>query len=172
MTPRRLGGEVRSRLIDLLLLIVLGGPTGVSGRGTPKKTSMINEEIAQIFEKMSHVPAFKGADRFCVLAYDRAATSLRDFESDKVVRAAVDRHVALEVNGSPFRLDLTDTMARAAVEAGAVLAINSDAHSASQLELIRFGVYQARRGWVEARNVVNTWLWAKLSHWLGARRKS
>lgn len=85
MTPRRLGGEVRSRLIDLLLLIVLGGPTGVSGRGTPQKTSMINEEIAQIFEKMSHVPAFKGADRFCVLAYDRAATSLRDFESDKVV---------------------------------------------------------------------------------------
>jgi DNA polymerase (family 10) len=94
-----------------------------------------------------------------------------EFDFDKVVGAAVDRGVALEVNGSPFRLDLTDTMARAAVEAGAVLAINSDAHSAPQLELIRFGVYQARRGWVEARNVVNTWAWAKLSRWLAARRK-
>ncbi|HSF23044.1 MAG TPA: DNA polymerase III, partial [Blastocatellia bacterium] len=94
-----------------------------------------------------------------------------EFDFDKVVRAAADCGVALEVNASPVRLDLTDTMARAAVEAGAALAINSDAHSASQLELIRFGVYQARRGWVEPRNVVNTWSWGKLSRWLGARRK-
>lgn len=93
-----------------------------------------------------------------------------EFDFAKVVRAAVDRGVALEVNASPFRLDLTDTMARAAVEAGALLAINSDAHSASQLELIRFGVYQARRGWVEPRSVVNTWSWKRLSCWLVKRR--
>lgn len=94
-----------------------------------------------------------------------------EFDFEKVVRAAVDTGTALEVNGSPLRLDLTDTMARAAIEAGAVLAINSDAHSAAQLELIRFGVYQARRGWVEARSVVNTWTWAKLSRWLGRNHR-
>jgi DNA polymerase (family 10) len=94
-----------------------------------------------------------------------------EFDFEKVVRAAVETGTALEVNGSPLRLDLTDTMARAAIEAGAVLAINSDAHSAAQLELIRFGVYQARRGWVEARSVVNTWTWAKLSRWLGRNHR-
>jgi len=94
-----------------------------------------------------------------------------EFDFAKVVRAAVEHGVALEVNGSPLRLDLTDTMARAALEAGAVFAINSDAHSAAQLELIRFGVYQARRGWVDALSVVNTWTWSKLSRWLGGRRK-
>lgn len=92
------------------------------------------------------------------------------FDFDKVLRAAIDCGVALEVNGSPYRLDLTDRMARAAVEAGAVLAINSDAHSAGQLDVIRYGVFQARRGWVEARSVVNAWSWARLSRWLVKRR--
>ena len=45
-------------------------------------------------------------------------------------------------------------MARAASEAGALLAIDSDAHSAAQLEQTRYGILQARRGWVEARSVV------------------
>jgi DNA polymerase (family 10) len=93
-----------------------------------------------------------------------------EFDFDRVLGAAVDSGVALEVNASPSRLDLTDTMARAAIQAAAVLAINSDAHSASQLELIRFGVYQARRGWVEAESVVNTWSWARLRGWLAKRR--
>jgi DNA polymerase (family X) len=79
--------------------------------------------------------------------------------------------VALEVNGSPSRLDLNDVMARAASEAGAALAIDSDAHSAAQLEQTRYGILQARRGWVEARSVVNTWPWPKLSRWLRRRRK-
>jgi DNA polymerase (family 10) len=79
--------------------------------------------------------------------------------------------VALELNSQPLRLDLTDMMARAAQEAGALLAIDTDAHSVGQLELIRYGVSQARRGWVGARSVVNTWTWAKLSRWLTHRLK-
>jgi DNA polymerase (family 10) len=77
----------------------------------------------------------------------------------------------LEVNGQPNRLDLSDTLARAAHEAGALLAIDSDAHSMAQLEHIRYAVFQARRGWVEARSVVNTWPWAKFSRWLRKRRQ-
>ena len=90
-----------------------------------------------------------------------------DFE--RVIEASAKSGVALEVNGSMYRLDLNDVMAKAAQEAGALLAIGSDAHSKAQLEWIRYGVFQARRGWVEARSVVNTWTWTKLSRWLKHR---
>ena len=48
----------------------------------------------------------------------------------------------------------------------ALPAKNSDAHSRMQLDQIRFGVFQARRGLVEARSVITTWPWAKFSLWL------
>jgi DNA polymerase (family 10) len=94
-----------------------------------------------------------------------------EFDFERIVEAAIEAGMALELNSQPLRLDLTDTMARAAQEAGALLAIDTDAHSVGQLELIRYGVSQARRGWVEARSVVNTWTWAKLSRWLATRRR-
>jgi DNA polymerase (family X) len=94
-----------------------------------------------------------------------------EFDFERIVGAAVEAGVALEVNGQPNRLDLTDTMAHAAAEAGALFAIDSDAHSSAQLEQIRYGVFQARRGWVEARSVVNTWPWAKFNRWLRRRRE-
>jgi DNA polymerase (family 10) len=59
---------------------------------------------------------------------------------------------------------------RAAQEGGALLPIGSDAHSSAQLEQIRYGVFPARRGWIEARSVVNAWTWAKLHVWLQRRR--
>lgn len=89
-----------------------------------------------------------------------------EFDLERVVRAAAEARVALEVNGSPYRLDLTDTMARVAQEGGALLAINSDAHSVSQLDQIKYGVFQARRGWVRAETVVTTWPLARLEQWL------
>jgi DNA polymerase (family 10) len=95
-----------------------------------------------------------------------------NFDFERVVEAAVENHVALEINGQPYRLDLTDTLARAAKEAGALFAINSDAHGASQLQDIRYGVFQARRGWIEAASVINTWTWTKLSRWLQKRGRS
>jgi DNA polymerase (family 10) len=94
-----------------------------------------------------------------------------EFDFERIIEAAVEAGVALELNSQPLRLDLTDTMARAAQEAGALLAINTDAHSVGQLELMRYGVSQARRGGVEARSVVNSWTWAKLSRWLVHRRR-
>ncbi len=93
-----------------------------------------------------------------------------ELDFDAVVRAAIEADVALEVNGSMYRLDLNDVMARAAQEAAALLAIGSDAHSTAQMDQIRYGVFQARRGWVEARSVINTWPWAELSQWLRHKR--
>jgi DNA polymerase (family X) len=93
-----------------------------------------------------------------------------DFDFERVVEAAAEAGVALEVNGAPNRLDLDDLMARAACEAGVLLAIDSDAHSTAQLEQTRYGVFQARRGWVEARSVVNAWPWSRFGRWLQRRR--
>jgi len=90
-----------------------------------------------------------------------------DFE--RVLASAHKTGAALEINGSMYRLDLNDTMAKAAQEAGVLLAIGSDAHSIAQLDQIRYGVFQARRGWIEARSVINTWPWVKLSGWLDHR---
>jgi len=74
----------------------------------------------------------------------------------EVIQAAIDHGVAVEINAYPDRLDLKDVDARMARDMGAKLAINTDAHSALQLELMKFGVFTARRGWVEARDVINT----------------
>ena len=73
-----------------------------------------------------------------------------------VIRRAKARGVALELNAHPDRLDLDDVAARMAKEEGALVAINSDAHSVNDFENLAFGVGQAQRGWLEARDVLNT----------------
>jgi DNA polymerase (family 10) len=74
----------------------------------------------------------------------------------RIVRAAKERGCYLEVNSQPDRLDLDDLQCRIAKEEGVRLAISSDAHSTYELEYLKFGVGQARRGWLEAKDVVNT----------------
>ena len=92
-----------------------------------------------------------------------------ELDFDRILNKAGEKNVALEINASFYRLDLSDVMARAAQTAGVKLVVNSDAHSTAQLEHIRYGVLQARRGWIEAQSVVNTWPWPKLSRWLRDR---
>jgi len=75
----------------------------------------------------------------------------------EVIQAAVDYGVVLEINAFPDRLDLRDVDARMARDMGAKLAISTDAHSTQQLELMKFGVFTARRGWIEAKDVINTY---------------
>lgn len=74
----------------------------------------------------------------------------------EVIQAAKDYGVVLEINAYPDRLDLKDADARLAKEMGAKLAISTDAHTILQLEMMRYGVFTARRGWVEPRDVINT----------------
>ena len=74
----------------------------------------------------------------------------------EVFQAALDYGVVLEINAYPDRLDLRDMDARLAKAMGAKLVISTDAHSASQMELMKFGVFTARRGWIEAEDVINT----------------
>ncbi|MHB0912912.1 MAG: DNA polymerase/3'-5' exonuclease PolX [Armatimonadota bacterium] len=78
-----------------------------------------------------------------------------EVDLEVVIAVAVESGTALEVNSQPERLDLKDTDARRAVERGVILAVTSDAHAASQLDLVRYGIATARRGWVERKNVLN-----------------
>jgi len=89
---------------------------------------------------------------------------------EAVLRAAAAAGTAVEINATPDRLDLDDVWARRAVELGVTLTISSDAHSPDGLQSMRYGIMQARRGWVEARNVLNTRPYAALQAWLAERR--
>ena len=89
---------------------------------------------------------------------------------DKVLDAARAHSTALEMNTYPDRLDLNDIYARTAKEHGVRLAINSDAHRISELASLRYGVMLARRGWLEASDVLNTLPLDDLLAWLSARR--
>ena len=94
-----------------------------------------------------------------------------DLDMEAVFAAAAESGVALEINAFPDRLDLNDIHARRAIELGIPLSINTDAHSPKDLEIIFYGIATARRGWAEARHVINTWEPEKLLKWLRGRGK-
>lgn len=85
---------------------------------------------------------------------------------DLVIRAASRRGTILEINAHPDRLDISEEVAFQARKEGVKVAINSDAHQAGDMLLIEYGVYNARRGWLEARDVVNTWPLERLLQYL------
>jgi DNA polymerase (family 10) len=79
-----------------------------------------------------------------------------DADMERVIRHAADRGVILEINSQPERLDLSDVHIRMAKEAGAWMAVSTDAHNSAGLDLVRYGLDQARRGWLEKSDVANT----------------
>jgi DNA polymerase (family X) len=81
---------------------------------------------------------------------------------ERVIEAAIRTGTFLEINGNPDRRDLNEWNARLAVEAGATLVIDSDAHGTGTLANIRYGVASARRGWVGPDRVANTREWPEL----------
>jgi DNA polymerase (family 10) len=89
-----------------------------------------------------------------------------DLDWEAVYAAAAETGTALEMNGSPHRLDLSVERARRAVAAGCILTIDSDAHYIRELDYVRWGVSQARRAWVEPENVLNTRSRADLLAWV------
>jgi DNA polymerase (family 10) len=74
----------------------------------------------------------------------------------RIIRHARERGCYLELNANPERLDLLDTHCQMAREEGVLVSINSDAHSGPDFDNLRYGVGQARRGWLEKRDVLNT----------------
>ncbi len=89
-----------------------------------------------------------------------------DLDWDLIYAEAARTGTALEMNGSPPRLDLAVERARRAVGLGCLLSIASDAHDLDELDYVRWGISQARRAWVEPRSVVNTRSRADLLAWV------
>ncbi|MGE5414681.1 MAG: DNA polymerase/3'-5' exonuclease PolX [Syntrophomonadaceae bacterium] len=88
----------------------------------------------------------------------------------RVARAAADLGVLLEINAQPDRLDLSDVHVKMAREAGARFVVSTDAHRVSELDFMRYGVDQARRGWCTATDVANTRPLAEFRKILAKRR--
>lgn len=74
----------------------------------------------------------------------------------EIFRVAARNKVAMEVNSFPDRLDLKDVLIREAIKFGVKIVIDTDAHQLDHLDLMRYGVSQARRGWARKSDVVNT----------------
>jgi DNA polymerase (family 10) len=77
------------------------------------------------------------------------------YDMEKILDAAACRGVIMECNAAPDRLDLKDAYLRMAKERGVRVVISTDAHSIKNLELMRYGVQMARRGWIEKKDVLN-----------------
>lgn len=103
---------------------------------------------------------------FNILAHPTGRLLLKresyDIDLERILQAAYERGCYLEINAHPERLDLNDQDIYLAREIGVKLAISTDAHSVKELDFIRFGVDQARRGWLEKDNVLNTRSWSEL----------
>jgi DNA polymerase (family 10) len=84
-----------------------------------------------------------------------------------VFEGALATKTFLEINSQPDRLDLRDAHARAAGEAGVLLAVNSDAHSTRALAYPELGVGQARRAWLTKAQILNTRTWPQIKKFLG-----
>lgn len=97
---------------------------------------------------------------FTMLAHPtgRVIESREPYDVDmlRIVRHAKQRGCCLELNAHPERLDLLDTHCMMARDEGVLVAINSDAHALRDFEHLRYGIGQARRGWLEAEDVLNT----------------
>jgi DNA polymerase (family 10) len=81
---------------------------------------------------------------------------------ERVVETALETRTCLEIDSQPDRLDISDTVARLAGEAGVPIAVTSDAHRLSALAYVDFGIGQARRAWLTKQHVVNTRTWPQL----------
>ena len=102
-----------------------------------------------------------------LLARDGYAVDLNE-----IIRAAAATDTMIEINASPYRLDLDWRWCRQAKEAGVMLAINPDAHSAAELSVVDYGVGIARKGWLAADDILNTYSAVAVAELLSRKRKS
>jgi DNA polymerase (family 10) len=92
-------------------------------------------------------------------------------DMEAVFQTALRTGTVIEINAMPGRLDLKDTHAYRARELGVPMVINTDSHSAEHLSFSRFGAGVARRGWCEAKHVLNTRSLTELLRYLADKGK-
>ncbi|KYD23315.1 hypothetical protein B4109_2283 [Geobacillus stearothermophilus] len=93
-----------------------------------------------------------------------------DVDLDRLMKLAAETNTVLELNANPSRLDLSAAYVKKAEEAGAYIAINTDAHHLDMLDDMAIGVATARKGWIKNETVINTWPLDKLRQFLRDKR--
>jgi DNA polymerase (family 10) len=130
-------------------------PASIHSRFNMEKTEMTNRIIKAM--KNPHVK---------ILGHPTGRLINRrepyDVDVEALIDAAIEYKVALELNAQPLRLDLTDKYLRRAKEKGAKIVIGTDAHHTSQRAYMNYGIFIARRGWLEKNDVLNTRPFRKL----------
>ncbi len=126
--------------------VVIASVHSAMGQSSEKMTARIISAM-----RNPHVMAI--GHPTCRLVGSRDAVEV---DMEALFEAAVETGTALEVNASPWRLDLKDTHITRARELGVPLIINTDSHATEEPEAMRFGIAIARRGWCEANHILNT----------------
>ena len=80
-----------------------------------------------------------------------------EIDIDEIIKAAKRTGTILEIDAYPDRLDIKDDYIKKCVEAGVKMSIDSDAHSVAHFKYLEHGIAQARRGWAEKKDIINTW---------------
>lgn len=88
-----------------------------------------------------------------------------DLDFEKIFNFCKENNKAIEVNSWPQRLDLPDSLVKQAVQKGVKLVINSDSHTANQMDLMGYGVFVARRGWATGNDIINTMSYNQMTDW-------
>ena len=103
----------------------------------------------------------KALDKINILAHplNRIINKREEIKADweKIFKKAAKLNVAIEINSQPDRLDLSDTYIKMAKDIGCKFVVNSDAHNVNMLQFVKYGINQARRGWAQKEDVVNTY---------------
>ncbi len=119
--------------------------------------SHFNQEPTQMTERF--LKAIENPNS-CAIGHPTGRLLLRrdayKFDMEAVLNAAAKHKVAMELNAYPDRLDLNDQHLRMAKQRGVKIVINTDSHHTSHMELIKYGVLQARRAWLTRDDVLNT----------------
>ena len=119
--------------------------------------SLMNLSAEQMTERL--LAAFENP-YLKILAHPTGRLVLRreafGFDMEKIVAEARRRHIAMEVNSFPDRLDLRENHIRLCKQRGVKLVISTDSHHTKHLSHLKYGVLMARRGWLEKRDVLNT----------------
>lgn len=119
--------------------------------------SAFNQEKAQMTDRLLSAISNKNV---AILGHPTGRLQLRreayPFDFEAVLAVARDQRVAMELNAYPDRLDLNDVHLRLARDRGVKIVINTDAHHTSHFEKIKYGILQARRAWLTAKDVLNT----------------
>lgn len=91
-------------------------------------------------------------------------------DMNKLLEYAKTYEVALEINGRPERLDLSDIYCKKAKENGIKFTTGTDAHNLWDMDYMKFGIYTAQRGWLEKNDIINTLSYDELNKFLSNRR--